>query len=222
MPLSSLDIQFYYTYQATGPANNTLSLGSTLSGYTIPDATANNIFDDVTGDEAQSGDKEYRGIGIYINTVNSAGSFDAIAPRIWIEGFYRAVTGADTIFFGATTFPLNQNTMQLISNEETAPSGIGWVEEGSPSATIFWDTTGSSVTTKPATEGTLKSENWVGIWFMRTVPPGASAWNNRSFTLTFQCQTTASPYRMLITKRWVVTWEDFNVLPLETIQEILQ
>jgi len=204
--LSSLDIEFYYTNGATGPSNNTLSLGGTISSSTIPSGTLNNIFDDVTGDESENGDTEYRGIAIYINTVNTGASRDAIHPRIWISGYDRAGSGADTIFIAASTFGLNANTMGTCTNEDSAPNetGLLWVEEGSPSNTIYFDSGGSPSTTEPGTEGTLNSENWVGLWIKRVVPSGASAYSNRSCTITFRCESTASPYTEIVERTYEI------------------
>ena len=204
MPLSSLDIMFYYTGDATGPSNNYLSLGGTIGAETIPDAVANNIFDDVTGDESEIGDVEYRGIAVYIGTINSGGSFDAISPKVYILGYVRAASNYDVIYFAKSTFALNSNTMGVCSDESSAPneSGLSWVEEGNPSATIDWG------------GGTLKSEHWVGIWLMRSVPAGAAAFNNRAFTLVFRCETTASPYRHPVWREFVVSWDKLD--PVKT------
>ena len=209
MPLSSLDIMFYYTGDATGPSNNHLSLGGTLGSATIPNNVANNIFDDVTGDESELGDVEYRGIAVYIGTVNSGGSYDAINPKIWISGYSRAASNYDVIYFAKSTFALNSNTMGTCTDESTAPNetGLSWVQEGSPSNTIDW---GSA---------TLQSENWVGIWLMRSVPAGASAYNNRAFTLVFRCETTASPYRYPIQREFVIEW---SKLPIKTYKLPIQ
>ena len=214
MPLDSSDIKFCYTGSATGPSNNTLSLGGTISGSppnTIPDNTANNIFDDVTGDESSSGDTEYRGIAIYIDTIASNGSFDAINPKIWITGYKRSPDVADTIYIAKSTFALNSNTMGTCTDEDTAPNetGLSWVEEGSPSSTIDWG------------GGTLKSENWVGIWLKRVVPAGASAYSDRSCTIKFQCETTASPYKHTITRTFVLNFPAGNpgvITPEEVLQ----
>jgi len=204
MPLSSLDIQFYYTGEATGPSNNYLSLGGTKSPYTIPNET-NNIFDDVTGDESQNGDTEYRGIAIYINTINSGGSFDLIRPRIWISGY--STDAPDTISIAASTFGLNANTMGTCSDEGSAPneSGLSWLKEGSGN-TIYFNEDGSPTLTQPSTEGTLKSEHWVGLWLKREVPAGASAYNNRVCTITVQGETTASPYRQIVERKYIISW----------------
>lgn len=226
MPLSSLDIWFCYTGVATGPANNTLSLGGSIptSPVTIPDSV-NNIFDLVTGDESAVGRTEYRGIAIFINTINSGGSFDAIHPRLWISGFVRAATGADTIGIAASTFGLNRTRgavgMGSCATETSAPNetGLSWVNEGD-AATIYWTAAGLPTLTPPSA-GTLLSDRWVGIFLRRIVPAGASAFNNRVCTLTFQCETSASPLRYTITKNYEIRWTDsyFGVIPVQvTVQ----
>ena len=209
MPLSSLDIEFYYTGNATGPQDNTLSLGGTKSPYTITSGQANNIFDDVTGDEAETGDTEYRGIAIYINTINSAGSFDAIRPRIYISGYSRATSGADTLYIAASTFGLNANTMGTCTDESSAPNetGLTWVSEDS-GETIYFNSDGSPTTVQPSTEGTLKSENWVGLWIKRVVPANATPFNDRSCTIVFRCETTASPETHLVEKIFTFSFDE--------------
>ena len=114
MALSSIDIVFYYSAQATGPTNNTLSLGGTISATgTITDNLANNIFDDVTGDESAAGDTEYR--GIYIKDTNSA--YSMINPKIWILGYRRDPTNPDTISIACSTFILGGNAMGSCATE---------------------------------------------------------------------------------------------------------
>jgi len=197
MPLSPDSIKFYYTGNATGPSNNTLSLGGTISPYTIPDATPNNIWDDVTGDESANGDTEYRGIAI--KDVDP--TYSMINPKVWISGFYRATSNADTIYIARSTFPLNSNTMGICTNESSIPneSGLNWIAEDSGSG-------GTQSTTIDFSPGTLNPGNWFGLWLKRVVPKGASAWTNRSFTIVVQCETTASPFRYTITKTCSVSW----------------
>jgi len=195
MPLSSLDIVFYYSDAATGPSNNTLSLGGTISGSTITDALANNIYDDVTGDESSAGDTEYR--GIYVKDTNSI--YTMINPKIWIDGYLRAASGADTISIAKSTFSLNSNTMGVCADESSAPNEtVSWVTEGAPSSTIDW-----------AGE-TLTAGNYFGIWLRREVPASASAYTDRSCTLKIQAETTASPYKETITKEYIINWKEGN------------
>lgn len=215
MPLSSLDIMFSYTHIATGPNNNTLSLGGSINmtgtpaqPYTIPSGVANNVFDVVTGDESQTGKTEYRAIAIYISTIYSGGSFDAISPKLWISGYYRSPTNADTISIAASTFSLNRNTMGWCTGtvETGAPTeSVTWIREDNP-ATIYWNVPGNPTTVDPGSYGTLRSRSWIGVWLRRQVPAGAAAWNNRSVTITFQCESTASPYKHIVERSLVYNW----------------
>jgi len=207
MPLSSLDIVFYYTGNATGPSDNTLSLGGTISTHTIPDATANNVFDDVTGDESASGDTEYRAIAV--KDTNS--SYDMLNTKVWIEGYTRAESGADTIYFALENPGGSPASIQTIADESTAPdedkftvktgATVSWTEEGSPSSTLEF--------------GTVNAGEWFGIWLKRVVPEDASAYSNRSVTIKVQCETTASPFRHTVIKEYIVNWsgKNFYVIP---------
>ena len=61
MAIITTDIKFFHS----GGAGNTLataSLGGAKSTTAVTDDTLNNIFDKVIGDEADTGDTEYRGI----------------------------------------------------------------------------------------------------------------------------------------------------------------
>ena len=216
MPLSSLDIVFYYSDGATGPSNNTLSLGGTISASTITDALANNIYDDVTGDESSAGDTEYR--GIYVKDTNA--TYTMINTKIWITGYTRHATGtlADTISMGCSTFILGANTMGVCANESSSmnETGIVWVTEGAPSNTIGFSNTSIATTTSPFGATTLAAGSYFGVWFKRIVPAGAGAYSNRSVTIQVQCETTASPYTQTITKEFKVEWSgnNFYVVPI--------
>lgn len=209
MPLTESDIVFYYTNNAT-QATNTLSLGGSISSTTITSGIANNIFDNVTGDESELGDTEYRAIAVKDNS----SSYDMINAKVWITGYSRAGTGADTISF-ALEKP-SGTTIQLIDNESTAPNPskftvatgatVSWTVEGSPSNTLFY--------------GTLTAGQWFGIWLRREVPAGASAFNNRSCTLRIQCETTASPIVSYVIKDYEIGWWN-NVFTIKKLSEKL-
>jgi len=196
MPLSSLDIVFYYTNNAS-QATNTLSLGGSISSNTIPDNVANNIFDDVTGDEASTGDTEYRAIAV--KDTNS--SYDMLNAKVYITGYTRAGSGYDTISFALEK--VTGTTIQLVADESTAPNTVrfttpvgvaNWTVEGAPSATLSY--------------GTLTAGNWFGLWLRRQVPAGATAYSNRSCTIMIECDTTASPIVGVIQKEFAVNWYD--------------
>jgi len=223
MPLSSLDIVFYYTGLATGPANNTISLGGTISLATITDALANNIYDDVTGDESGAGDTEYR--GIYVKDTNA--TYTMINTKFWIAGYLRAATGADTISIASSTFSLGANTMGICTDESTAPNetagSIIWVVEGAtpttPSNTVGFTSAGLA-TTIPASIGatTLAAGSYFGIWLRRIVPPGALAYTSRACTLKVQCETTASPYTFTLTKEYVINFDGTRSGAISVVQ----
>jgi len=198
MPLSSDEIVFYYTDGATNPSNNTLSLGGTISNSTIPSGVANNVFDDVTGDESETGDTEYRAIAVK----NTSSEYDMLNTKVYISGYSRAASGADTIYFALEKSSGSPASIQQISNEDTAPdenkfvtkigNTVSWTEEGNPSATLEF--------------GTVNPGEWFGIWLKRVVPENATAYNNRSCTIVVQCETTASPYTVQIERKYVINW----------------
>ena len=200
MPLSSDEIVFYYTDGATGPSDNTLSLGGTISSSTISSGVANNVFDDVTGDESETGDTECRAIAVK----NTSSEYDMLNTKVYISGYERAATKADTIYFALEKPTGSPASIQHISSEDAVDeidenkfvtkigNTVSWTEEGSPSATLEY--------------GTVNPGEWFGIWLKRVVPDDASAWNNRSCTIVVQCETTASPYTVQIERKYVINW----------------
>jgi len=189
MPLQASDLEFRYTDNAT-QSTNTLSLGGTISGTTIP-TTSPNVFDDVTADESETGDTEYRAIGL----INTSATFDFLDVKVWITGYNRAASGADTISFALENPQGSPSSIQTIPDESTGPdtdkfvvatgATVSWTEEGSPSTTL--------------TFGTIPAggSNWMGIWLRRKVPAGAEAYSNRSCTIKVRGETTGSPLQIV-------------------------
>lgn len=199
MTLATADLVWYYTGTASGVSDNTASIGGTLNANTIESALANNVFDDVTGAEAASGESHYR--AIVLKDTNATDNY--IDYKAWTEGYTRAASGADTILFSlekpqGTSF--GTGTIATASDEYTVPDTTnfmqGWVVEGAPSSTI------TASDTLIAASG---SQDWVGIWLWRTIPAGASAYSNRDCTIKFQGETTGSP-RMIVQKTWSIHW----------------
>lgn len=115
MPIASADIQF----RLSGGASNSdvnASLGGVISSTGITDASANNLFDDVSGAESAAGDIEYR--GIYIR--NNDGTRTLVDARIYISAL---TSSADTELDIAIDGGAVDATMETIANESTAPSG---------------------------------------------------------------------------------------------------
>ena len=194
--LTSADIVFYYTGAASGPSDNTLSIGGTISGDTITSALANNVYDDVSGDESATGTIEYRCIAVK----DTHASADMLNAKVWITGYTRAGTSNDVMYF-AMQAPTG-TTVDLCADPYTGPNTthftvpvgntVAWTAEGAPSSTL--------------TYGTLAHGSWFGIWLMRSVPVTASAYSNRSVTIQVQCETTGSPL-YTVTKSYVVNFD---------------
>jgi len=214
MPLSSTDLVWYYTGNASGPSDNTLSLGGTISSNTITSGQDENVFDDVTGAESEAGESHYRAIALKDDNA----TYDYLNYQAWILGYTRSNSIPDTIYFGIerSTIGGAGTSIQVIPDEftapntanfQTSPSGKAWVVEGAPSETVT-----PSGNTLTAGAG----ETWVGIWFWRTIPPGASAFSGRACTLKFRGETTGSP-RMIVEKTWSITWNKDGQISVQEI-----
>jgi len=199
MPITETDLLFKYT--GTGSTTNpALALGGTLGVNTIPSGIANNIFDDVTGDESQTGKQEYRAIGIH----NTLSGYIFMNTKAYITGYARSGTSFDVIYFGtekpAGTVGSPDGTIQIIASDSVAPSGISWIEEGSPSSTI-------SISGKDYV-GSIGADDWSAIWLQRSVPVTAAAYNNRSCTLRVEGETSASPEIYHLVVDFKITWKE--------------
>lgn len=160
MPILTADIVF----RLSGGAANTdpnASLGgarSTAGGGVITSGVANNLFDNVAGDEHAAGaDTEYR--GFYV--LNNHGSLSLQSPKFWIDSL---TSSADTEFDIALAGEGLNATMETVANESTAPAG--------------------EVFTRPTTKGaglslpTIPFGQHHGLWVRRTVNQNAAAAND--------------------------------------------
>jgi hypothetical protein len=100
MPISSSDLLLKHSIK-TGTAGNqnaqanpNASLGKYISTTQITDATLDNLFDDISGDDNSSGTVDYRCVFIH----NAHGSLTLQGPRVWIGGSRCTVTAVDDTF----------------------------------------------------------------------------------------------------------------------------
>ncbi len=121
----------------------------------------NNLFDDVTGDEAGAGDSEYRAVGF----LNNHGSLTLTSIKVWIQT--DTGNGEDDISFDVEA-PSNETNgfIQTIANEDTAPTGLGGWSDATSKAT------GKAA---PGGDGDLANGDWFGIWIQRVISAAASA-----------------------------------------------
>lgn len=98
------------------------SLGKYASTTDLVDATLNNLFDNISGDENAASTVDYRAVVLY----NSHGSLTLTAPKIWISsevsGGASVAIGLDPIGVAAVTAILGTS----IANETTAPAGVSF------------------------------------------------------------------------------------------------
>lgn len=147
-------------YRLSGGASNTVagsSLGgamSTVAGGIITTAVINNLWDDVSGAQAESGTIEYR--GFYIRNENA--SLTLQAAVIWIDS---PTSSADTEFDIALAAEAVNVAMAAIPNESTAPVAVTF--------------------TRPVTKGgglsigNIPPGQFKGCWVRRTVNAAVGA-----------------------------------------------
>lgn len=156
MPIVEADIQKRYSVSAaagdTTPGTASGNLGDQVSQTQIPDDQLNNIFSDVTGDQAAAGVVQYRPVFILNNhaTLTLVGAIAQITSQT-ADGSTVAIA-VDNI--PASAKGSSSAQAATIASETTAPGGVG----------AF----GSS-----ATLGDLGPGQTRALWVRRTTPPGA-------------------------------------------------
>lgn len=127
MPIIAADILYKLSLK-TGTAGNQAaqpnvneSLGKYISTTQITDATDNNLFDDVSGDENTALDVEYRCFFVH----NAHGSLTWTAPFVWLSAEVAGGANAAIAIDGVAASPIGQAGAQAdeVANESTAPTG---------------------------------------------------------------------------------------------------
>lgn len=169
MAITASDLEFYLS----GGAGNTdpnASLGGIISTTAITNSSDNNLFDDVTGDEADSGDTEYR--GIYFK--NNHGSLTLQNTVVW---FSSNTTSADDTLNMALAGEGVNATMETVGNESTAPSGESFTAPASKGAGLSF--------------GNIATGQRYGLWIQRVVSASAAAANANAATISVEGDTAA-------------------------------
>lgn len=128
MPIVASDLKMKLSIK-TGSAGNSLSqsdvnasLGKYISTTEITDATLNNLFDDVSGDENVALDVEYRCFFFH----NAHATLTWQAPKVWLSG-PRFAAEADDDVFTSTSHGLADGTavrMEAEKTGDTLPGGF--------------------------------------------------------------------------------------------------
>lgn len=136
MPIVEADL----IHRLSGGVANTdpnLALGGDMStdpGGVIVSDTDNNDMDDITSTEAAAGIVIYRGY-FYSNEVTSA-VLTWIGPVFWIES---QTSSGDTDVSIAIADELKNLAMEVLANEETAPSGPSFTQPANKAAGLAID-----------------------------------------------------------------------------------
>jgi hypothetical protein len=170
MPITTGDIE----YHLSGGTNNSdpdASIGGGISSTTISTGVDNNLFDDVTGDEANNGSVEYR--CFYV--MNAHGSITWRSVKMWIQTLTTSTD--DELDIGVAPEGAN-GTAETIGDETSAPTNVTFYR---PTNKTHSDT---------LSLGDLSPGDYYPIWIRRTVDASASAKNGNSGTIRAEGDTS--------------------------------
>lgn len=128
MAITSGEILFKFSIKTGAAGNSTAgtaagSLGKYISTTQITDATANNLFDDISGDENAASTVDYRCMFVH----NSNASLTLTTPKVWISsevaGGASVAIAIDNI--AASAIGSASAQADQIATETTAPTGVG-------------------------------------------------------------------------------------------------
>ena len=179
MPILQADLKWHYTGAVSHEAVQTdpdASLGDYRASSEITTGVDNNVFDDVTGAEAETGDTEYRGIGFH----NDHGSLPLTACVTWIQ--VDTGNGEDDVSFkGEAPSSEINGFVQTIANESTEPTGGSWSDA----------TTKGTGEDCPLTANEVGADEWFCIWLRRIISASASAASAEAVTIRVEGDTAA-------------------------------
>jgi hypothetical protein len=166
--ITTTDILFKFSVKTGSAGNSTAgtaagSLGKYISTTQITDATLNNLFDDVTGDENAASDVEYRCFFVH----NAHGSLTLTSPVFWLQsevsGGANSAVATDNI--AASAIGSASAQAAEIADEGVAPTGT--------SAFSAPSTKGSGLSVGNVPNGQCK-----GLWVRRTATNSAAVAND--------------------------------------------
>ena len=159
MAINAANLKYYYSGGASN-SNPTLSIGGTKSNVELSATALNNLFDNVTGDEATSGYDEYRLLYFQNIDTDADGLMDPVV--LWIVA---QPAGDDSMEVGLSTQGKNA-VATAIADDHTAPAEVTFHEEITKEGGIDFVTVGIAMP--------FSQNDYIGIWFHRHVPAGAS------------------------------------------------
>lgn len=169
MAIASTDIDFRLSGGGSNSDPNA-SLGGVKSSVEIVDSTVQNLFDNVSGAEAEAGDTEYRCFYVH----NSHATLTLQNAVAWIQT--NTPSTSTVINIGAGTAAINA-TEQTVANESTAPTGVTFSAAANEGAAISL--------------GNIPAGQHKAIWVRRVVSASATAYDNDGATIRIKGETAA-------------------------------
>ena len=175
MAITATDILYKLSLK-TGTAGNqsaqpdvNASLGKYISTTQIIDASLNNLFDDVSGNDNAASDVEYRCIFVH----NAHGALTWQTVVVWLSAETAGGANAAIAVDGEVARPIGQVAAQAdeVANENTAPTGESF---SSPTTKA----TGLSI-------GNIAAGSCRAIWVRRTAANSAALDND---DVTIRCE----------------------------------
>lgn len=157
MAIVSTDIKYY-------KSDGTDSAGGAISATEVVDNTLNNLFDDVSGDEAAAGLVDYR----KIFAKNEHASLTWQDVKVWISSL---TTSADD--------EIDVSLSTNLTGSNATGDGQSYVR---PTSKVHADV---------LSVGDLAASGYVDIWIRRTVGAGASAATANEATINSEGDTAA-------------------------------
>ena len=145
------------------------SLGKYISTTQITDATLNNLFDDVSGDENAASDVEYR--CVFVHNAHATLTWQSVV--VWMSAETAGGANIAIAVDGVAASPIGQAGAQAdeVANEGTAPTGESF---SSPTTKA----TGLSI-------GNIAAGSCRAIWVRRTAANSAALDND---DVTIRCE----------------------------------
>ncbi len=170
MAITAAELKMYLT---GGAANSDplLSLGGAVSSVELVNNTLNNLWADITGDQAAAGRTRYRCVAIK----NTNASLTLTSSKVWIDT--QTGSSGDAITIGLDLAGLNA-TPDTVASETDAPS---------PAVTFVTAVDKAN----GLNTGSVPNGQYYGIWIKDIVDVGAGAYNNNQYILKWEGDTAA-------------------------------
>jgi hypothetical protein len=169
MAITQAELKQYITGGTVGAGNTNVnnSLGGPITTTEITNASINNLWDDVSGDESSTGDIEYRTFAVK----NTNATLTWFNVKAWIQ---TQTPGGDDVSIALADEGVNASA-ETIANENTAPSGPTFTAPSSKGA-------GLSL-------GNIPAGQYYIIWVKRNVPASTTAKDANNYVIRVEGET---------------------------------